>query len=170
MFRIVLNTYAALCLLWNRRVALPPTVPSWQGHFLVIAIAVGSALQFFWYPGIARTFVRGLQGLFGAAADNAELATQAQPVTVAGPPKLLPVTPVDIREPEQEPANETAEEAENATAGSERTVESEKAATPDPGSPSAQSTGSGLDAGRSAPSSPSSAASPMGQRRSTRST
>lgn len=78
VFRLGVNSYAALVLWSHRGVAIPPSVPEWQGGFLLAAVAAGVAVQLFWLPRIAQSFASGLgRGAEGAApgagADDCEL-------------------------------------------------------------------------------------------------
>mmetsp|Transcript_135929 Transcript_135929/g.378843 ORF Transcript_135929/g.378843 Transcript_135929/m.378843 type:complete len:339 (-) Transcript_135929:154-1170(-) len=65
VFRVALNTYGAVVLWLHYKTAMPPTVPAWQAWFLLMAISAGAAIQFFWFPQIARMFRAGLLGLLG---------------------------------------------------------------------------------------------------------
>mmetsp|Transcript_82382 Transcript_82382/g.207281 ORF Transcript_82382/g.207281 Transcript_82382/m.207281 type:complete len:330 (+) Transcript_82382:104-1093(+) len=64
LFRLILNTYGAILLWRHRASAMPQSVPELQRCFLLGAIVAGSALQFFWFPAIARIFYKGLMNLF----------------------------------------------------------------------------------------------------------
>jgi len=70
VFRLGINTYGAILLLLNRSTAMPPTVPQWQVWFLLLAVAAGAGVQFFWFPAIARTFGQGLLELFGGSSNK----------------------------------------------------------------------------------------------------
>jgi len=67
-FRLALNTYGAILLWRSRDFAYPDGVPRWQSMFLLGAVQVGSALQFYWFPAIARTFGKGILELFSGSA------------------------------------------------------------------------------------------------------
>mmetsp|Transcript_68275 Transcript_68275/g.211238 ORF Transcript_68275/g.211238 Transcript_68275/m.211238 type:complete len:243 (+) Transcript_68275:657-1385(+) len=61
LFRLILNTYGAI-LLWYHRRSIPPTVPKWQAWFLLVAVAAGAVVQFWWFPIIAKSFGGALSG------------------------------------------------------------------------------------------------------------
>lgn len=63
LFRLVLNTYGVSFLWQHRADAIPHAVPRWQSSYLVVAIILGSVLQYFWFPAIAKIFVKGLKDL-----------------------------------------------------------------------------------------------------------
>lgn len=85
IFRIFINGYATFVV---QRKAIPQLlgsgtggvavaperVPAWQLWFLVVALGAGAGLQFFWYPSIFKTFVKGIGGLMsgnsGAIRDD----------------------------------------------------------------------------------------------------
>lgn len=60
VFRLGVNSYAAIVLWLHRDVAIPPGVPEWQGGFLLAAVAAGVAVQLFWLPRIVQSFASGL--------------------------------------------------------------------------------------------------------------
>jgi len=78
-FRLVLNTYGAVFLWQHRAVAMPAAVPDWQRWFLLAAVAAGSALQFFWFPAIAKIFCRGLAQLLADHTSPAATERGAPP-------------------------------------------------------------------------------------------
>mmetsp|Transcript_46278 Transcript_46278/g.85008 ORF Transcript_46278/g.85008 Transcript_46278/m.85008 type:complete len:247 (+) Transcript_46278:228-968(+) len=55
VFRLILNTYGAIDLLFNIAYAMREA-PAWQGWFLVVAITVGMLLQFYWFKPILNKF------------------------------------------------------------------------------------------------------------------
>mmetsp|Transcript_96582 Transcript_96582/g.268458 ORF Transcript_96582/g.268458 Transcript_96582/m.268458 type:complete len:300 (-) Transcript_96582:206-1105(-) len=71
VFRLILNTYGAVVLWQQSRMAMPPTVSTWEAWFLLIAVAAGAIIQFFWFPQIARTFSSGICELLGQGATAA---------------------------------------------------------------------------------------------------
>lgn len=60
LLRLILNTYGAI-LLWTNR-ETPRGVPAWQLWFVLVAVSLGAAVQFFWFPKILRIFVSKLCG------------------------------------------------------------------------------------------------------------
>jgi len=60
VFRLGVNSYATLVLWLHRDMAIPPSVPEWQGAFLLAAVAAGVAVQLFWLPRIVQSFASGL--------------------------------------------------------------------------------------------------------------
>lgn len=73
IFRLGLNTYGFVILVLNREKAMPPSVvPRWQAWFLLVAVGAGVAVQLFWFPGIARTFGKGLKGLLKRSGGDDE--------------------------------------------------------------------------------------------------
>jgi len=69
LFRLVLNTYGAITL-WYHWNFVPAVVPRWQAWFLMAAIAAGAAVQFVWFPSIAKIFGSGMSELLGRSVDN----------------------------------------------------------------------------------------------------
>lgn len=65
IFRLLMNPYGTAVLWLHHDSAMPPTVPRWQADFLLLAVAAGTAVQFFWFPLIAKTFGAGLRDLLG---------------------------------------------------------------------------------------------------------
>jgi len=76
LFRLILNTYGAILLWQHRTVAMPPSVPEWQRCFLLGAVAAGSALQFIWFPAIARIFCKGVMNLIAPPSSGAANSTR----------------------------------------------------------------------------------------------
>uniref|UniRef100_A0A7S3TWE2 TLC domain-containing protein n=1 Tax=Strombidinopsis acuminata TaxID=141414 RepID=A0A7S3TWE2_9SPIT len=60
LFRLVVSVYAVVVLFLHRNSAFPQSMPVWQAWFLSAAIFAGTAVQFFWFPKIAKTFGSGL--------------------------------------------------------------------------------------------------------------
>lgn len=56
IFRLILNTYGAIDLLFEREYAFREA-PPWQGWFLVVAITLGMLLQFYWFKPIIDKFI-----------------------------------------------------------------------------------------------------------------
>lgn len=71
--RIICNTYGAVILWVKRGTALPAAVPAWQAWFLLAAVTAGAAVQFFWFPRIARNFAAGISGLLQRGSEPSEL-------------------------------------------------------------------------------------------------
>lgn len=70
VFRLLLNTYGAILLVVHAKEFLWPLVTMFEFFFLIFAVGAGSAVQFFWYPGIAKIFLTNLQALLtGGSAD-----------------------------------------------------------------------------------------------------
>lgn len=65
VFRLLLNPYGTAALWLRHDRAMPPTVPRWQADFLLLAVGAGTAVQFFWFPLIAKKFGAGLYDLLG---------------------------------------------------------------------------------------------------------
>jgi len=65
LFRIIFNMYATveLIVVASYGMALPQSVPVWQGYFLIAAVCVGASLQLFWLPGIWRSMGGKLRAL-----------------------------------------------------------------------------------------------------------
>lgn len=78
LFRIVLNTYGAglmwYCWFRGDPAMVPQYVPAWQVWFLLVAISAGAAVQFFWFPDIAKKFGTAFQQVFlsGGSKANSE--------------------------------------------------------------------------------------------------
>lgn len=60
LLRLILNTYGAVLLWINRET--PIGVPAWQVWFVLVAVSLGAAVQFFWFPKILRIFISKLCG------------------------------------------------------------------------------------------------------------
>jgi hypothetical protein len=57
-FRILLNTYGTVVLLWREDVSLPVRVPAWQRCFLLMALGAGALLQFWWGSKVIQAVVK----------------------------------------------------------------------------------------------------------------
>lgn len=63
IFRLFLNTYGVVYLWMHFDMATPDWVPRWQLWFLTVAVTAGAAVQFFWFPSIAKLFGTALFAL-----------------------------------------------------------------------------------------------------------
>jgi len=81
VFRLGLNTYATFTLLWKRVSIAPPYVHPWVFDFLVVALLTGSAVQFFWFPRIAKVFVSKFIDIVRGASETR--SPQERPSTAA---------------------------------------------------------------------------------------
>uniref|UniRef100_A0A7S0AGE0 TLC domain-containing protein n=1 Tax=Pyrodinium bahamense TaxID=73915 RepID=A0A7S0AGE0_9DINO len=78
ILRIGFNTYGVVLLWANWRHAAPPWLPSWQLMAILIAITTGCLVQFFWLPGIVKSFSAAIMELFapgGSAAISEDKAS-----------------------------------------------------------------------------------------------
>lgn len=145
IFRLVINTYGAVYLWIFHKTVIPNVVPSWQVGFLLVAISMGAALQFFWFPKILKLFLARIRGLLRGESATSEWeeqldALQVELVSVssiggqAGSRRSsLASTPVGSRRPSLEPISDDPTSSQSSElAHSELTAVDPIPAMPDP--------------------------------------
>lgn len=93
VFRIVLNTYGAVFLVWRQDESLPARVPAWQRYFLLMAIAAGAILQFWWGNKVIQALAKSYRRSEPAEEDREYTSLDDHAVVevrcVHQPPTLL---------------------------------------------------------------------------------